>query len=74
MTSVKVLEDIIKFNYDTNYLIDFNLSLFEKKNKLSSLLNIIDNDLLKEKISIKVNYIDYLEQQMISNKIEFTIL
>lgn len=63
LLAIKILEEIINYDYNTNYLVDFNVELFNKKEKLNRLLKIIDNDITKEKISLKVTYTDYLKKQ-----------
>lgn len=60
LTSIEVLQNILNYDYDTNYLIEFDCNLFNKKNKINNLLKIIDLDLLKDKISLKINYEDFL--------------
>lgn len=63
LVTIKVLEDILKGNFEKNYLLDFELNLKEKPKKYKRLLNIIDNDVVKEKVALKVNYNDYLNDK-----------
>lgn len=61
LVSREILEDMIKGKFDSVYLVDFRVSLFGKKDKLKRVLQIIDNDLAKEKIVIKILYSEFLE-------------
>lgn len=61
MVAMKIL--IAKFNNENipHYIIEFNTSLLSKNKKLLKLLNIIDNPLIKQHLSIKITYSDYLK-------------
>lgn len=61
MVAMKILMD--KFNNENipHYIIEFNTNLLVKNKKLLKLLNIIDNPLIKEHVSIKISYSDYLK-------------
>ncbi len=61
LLSLKVLKDILNKKYFETYLVDFEPSILDKKNKLKRLLNIIDNDTMKDKINLRVTYSDYLK-------------
>ncbi len=79
LLSVHVLENILQGKYESNYLIDFDLSITKKKNKIKRLLNIIDNDIMKEKTSFKVShevYLEYKKQvlELIKNGYNFAII
>ncbi len=63
LINIKILEEIINYDYSTNYLIDFNVSLFDKKEKINRLLKIIDNDITKEKLCFKISYTDFLNNK-----------
>lgn len=54
-----VLKNIINGDFNYNYFVDIATSLFEKEDKLRRVLNIIDNDIAKEVITIKINYKDF---------------
>lgn len=58
-----LLEDIISCNFKREYLVEFNVNLFNKKDKLKRLLNIMDNDIAKENIIIKISYKDFLKNK-----------
>lgn len=63
LASLRVLQDILKFDYNIHYLLEFNPILLTKKNKLTNLLKIIDLDVLKDKLSFKISYNDFLENK-----------
>ncbi len=59
----EILLDMINYNYDSYYLIDFPDSLVDKKGKSTTLFKIFEDDYLKEKLILKVNYSDYKEKK-----------
>ncbi len=59
MLSSKILSEVIALDFTNNYIIDFPASLFEKSKKIMRFLRALDDELLKEKISIKIYYKDY---------------
>ncbi len=59
MVTSKLLTEITNFDFSNNYLIEFAFTLFSKELKLNKLLNTISNDICKEKISLKINYMDF---------------
>lgn len=60
MVSVLVLKDVLYL--DCNYyIVDFSKSLIEKEDKLKRLFNIIDNDIVKDRVILSVNENDFLE-------------
>lgn len=61
MICIQVIEDVYYFCYDHCYLVEIAGSLFEKSDKLARLLHIIDNDIVKEKVVIKIGYSDYIQ-------------
>ena len=63
LTVREILIDMINYDYDKRYLIDFPCSLLDKKNKLSKLFKIFDLDYLKERIVLKVLFSDYLDKK-----------
>lgn len=59
MLSSKILSEVIALDFSNNYVVEFPTSLFDKSKKIVRILKALDDDLLKEKISIKVYYKDY---------------
>ncbi len=60
LVSNVILADILAFNYDTYYLVEFNPMLLVKNKKLNNIFHIIDLDILKEKVIFQITYEDYL--------------
>ncbi len=60
LVCVKALKDVIKGNYTKKYLIDYVFTIANKERKNKKLLNYIDNDIIKEKIVLKIDYDSYL--------------
>lgn len=56
----QILENTISGNYNPQYIVDFPLSIFDKKDKLTRLFNTIDSEIVKENIIIKFTYTNYL--------------
>lgn len=56
----QILENTISGNYNPQYIVDFPLSIFDKKDKLNRLFNTIDCEMVKENLIIKFTYTDYL--------------
>lgn len=67
MLSSKILSEVIALDFSKNYVIDFPASLFEKSKKIMRFLRALDDDLLKEKISIKIYYRDYTKYKRYVN-------
>ena len=59
MLSSKILSEVIALDFSNNYIIDFPITLFEKSKKIMRFLRALNDELLKEKISIKIYYNDY---------------
>ena len=59
MLSSKILSEVLALEFNNNYIVSLPSSLFEKQMKLNKLLRCIDDEYLKEKISLKVMYKDY---------------
>jgi len=63
LVAIKILKEIINYDYITTYLVDFNINLISKNEKFNRLLKIIDNDITKEKLCFKIDYYLFLENQ-----------
>lgn len=59
MVNIRLLSEIIQGDFSRNYLLEFQVDIFEKKEKFSRLLKLINNDVTKEKLSMKINYYEY---------------
>jgi len=79
LMAVKVLNEILDYDYLSCYLIEFNTELLEKQEKFNRLLKIIDNDITKEKLCFKITT-DQLEDykddifELINNGYNFAII
>lgn len=60
-----ILESMLQGNFDKEYLVDFQTNLFSKKEKVKRLLSIMENDLSKELISLKITYEEFLNHKEI---------
>ena len=63
MVNTKILKDAINGDYNNKYLLEFNSNILKKKDKLSNLLNIFDNDLAKDLLSLKINYSNFISNK-----------
>ena len=61
--SLKVLKDIIKGNFEYKYLVKYPGGISKKKSLNNKLYSIIDNDMLRDKIFIKILYSDFLKEK-----------
>ena len=58
-----ILKDIINGVFKNNYLVEFRESLFKKVERLEQLLEIFNNPIAKELITIKINYEDFISNR-----------
>jgi hypothetical protein len=56
---IMLLKNIIKGEFKKEYLLDFDVNLFNKPKKLNMILNIINSDPIKELTALKVSYNDF---------------
>ena len=63
MVNTKILKDAINGDYNNKYLLEFNSNILKKKDKLANLLNIFDNDLAKDLLSLKINYSNFISNK-----------
>lgn len=59
LTSILVIEDIEKKDTRQDYLVDFAPSLFEKKQKLNRLLNIIRTFVTQDRFNLIISFSDF---------------
>ncbi len=59
LTSYYIMKDIKDCEFDDYYLLDFPCSLFENRDKLETLLEIVDNDIFRNQTIFKISYDDY---------------
>ena len=63
LLSVVVISDILNGNFNDKYIAEFTSTLFKKKQKLDSILSILGNQALQDKISLNILYSDYIKNQ-----------
>ena len=56
LISIQVLNDVISGQFKREYIVDFPETIIEKTQKRERLTNILNNDLIKERVSIKITY------------------
>lgn len=65
LLSVVSIRDILSGNFKDKYIAEFNNSLFKKVQKLDSILAIINNQALQDKIYINITYRDFEKNRSI---------
>lgn len=63
LTAKIIIEDILKGNFDKQYIVEFEPSLLKKQSKLKSILKIINNSMIQDKINLKIRYRYYIENK-----------
>ena len=63
LLSTVAIRDIINGNFKDSYIAEFEASLFKKKQKLNTILSLIGNQALQEKINLNITYADYIKNQ-----------
>lgn len=63
LLSVVVITDILNGNFKDKYIAEFTSTLLKKKQKLDSILSILGNQALQDKISLNIMYSDYIRNQ-----------
>lgn len=61
LISIQIIEDIESGNSRQNYLLDFAGSLFDKNQKLTRLLNILENAAIQDRVSVVIDYSLFVE-------------
>lgn len=79
LISVEVISDILKGNFKKQYIIEFAPTLLKKNKKMKSLLNIIDNSAIQDKINLTINYEDFSKNkesiyELMRNGFKFAIV
>lgn len=65
----EIFKQINELSYNTNYIVDFEPSLFGKSKKINRYLKAINNEMAISKININITYLDYVNNREIVNKI-----
>lgn len=56
---LQILKDVLKLNFKKKYVLEFADSLLKKPKKIKSILNIINNPAIQDKISLKIKYEEF---------------
>jgi hypothetical protein len=68
MLSEKILKDAIENDFAKKYIISLPESFFKKPKKYKKLISMLDNDLIRSRISLKVTYQEYINNKEIINE------
>lgn len=60
---LQILKDVLKLNFKKKYVLEFAETLLKKPKKIKSILNVINNEAVQDKISLKVRYEYFLKEQ-----------
>lgn len=63
LTVLQILKDIVKQNFKRKYIVEFTATLLKKPKKIKSILNIINNSAVQDKISLKIKYEEFLKNK-----------
>ena len=63
LLTVVIIKDIIKQNFRKKYIAEFTDTILNKKVKMKSLFNIIDNSAIQEKLNLKIKYEKFLKNK-----------
>ncbi len=61
MLSSKILSEVLALKFDNYYVVDFPGSLFRKPKKIIRFTKLLDDELLKDRISLRIKYKEYTE-------------
>ncbi len=61
--ALSVLKDIIKGEFKFEYLVTYPSDISSKKTLFNKLMSIVDNEMLKERITIKITYTDFVKEK-----------
>ena len=69
MLSSKILSEVISLKFNNSYVLDFPGTLFRKPKKIVKFTKLLKDDLLKEKVNLKIKYKDYMEFKRTVNEL-----
>lgn len=78
LITLKILNGLINYDFKNKYIVTYPISLLSKEDKNKRFLNLIDNDILKDRVLIEFDYNLYLEYKdyvmdLIQNGFHFVI-
>ena len=69
LLSKEIIKSIQKMDYSKKYIVEFPESLLQKPKKQKRFLRALDNDILKNRISLKITYQEYIQNTETINKL-----
>lgn len=63
MVAQEVLKEVLAGNFHKIFIVDFAVSLFNKKTKLDQILTIIENQAAQDKIYLEIKYEDFVNNK-----------
>lgn len=63
LTSIEILKNTINTIYNKYYIVDFPIEILEKKQKTQRLIELINNELIKNNLFLKIDYKDYIKNK-----------
>ncbi|MDO4376037.1 MAG: hypothetical protein Q4C33_02565 [bacterium] len=66
--SEKLLQDAIKSDFTQKYIIELPETFFAKPKKYKKLISMLDNDLIRSRINLKITYEEYMNHKEIINE------
>ena len=61
LIALKIITDLKKLNFKRQYIAEFSDTLLKKDKKIKGVLNIINNEAIQDKLSLKIKYEKYKE-------------
>ena len=63
LITVQIIRDVIKQNFKKQYIVEFAETLLSKPKKIKSILNIIDNAVIQDKLCLKIRNEHFIENK-----------
>ena len=63
LVSIQIIKDIIKGNFQRQYIVGLAHTLFKKPQKIERILNIVENPAIQDKLNFKIRYEIYEENK-----------
>lgn len=63
LISVQIIRDVIKQNFKKQYIVEFAETLLSKPKKIKSILHILDNAVIQDKLCLKIRHEHFIENK-----------
>jgi hypothetical protein len=63
LTTTQIIKDLVNQNFKKQYIVEFTTTILKKQKKCKSLLNIISNSAIQDKLNLKIKYKEFLENK-----------